>query len=80
MRNSSVLIWFWLLLIGNRSFLHWSALTPMRNSSFLIRVWFLQIRQSRLSGGDWKRRSDVFDCLRRLFTAKKVARSATFYK
>jgi len=66
----------------------------MRNSSLLIRVGLPQIRRSPSLGGvlacanqeeplsieNWKRRRDVFNFLSRLFTAKKVIRSATFYK
>src|SRR5437867_2501819 len=44
MRNSSVLIWFWLLLIRNGPFLIRGGLFPMRNSSVLIWFWLLLIR------------------------------------
>ena len=94
MRNSPFLIWVWLPLIWNSPFLFWSALsrmrkTPllirvclprMRKSRFLIRVWLLLIKESRLSGGTPETPARRFGRPSRIFTAKKVTRSATFYK
>src|SRR5262249_2632569 len=82
------------LLMRNSPFLIWFCLSLMRNSSLLIRVGLPQIRRSPSLGGvlacanqeeplsieNWKRRRDVLNFLSRLFTAKKVIRSATFYK
>ena len=94
MRNSPFLIWVWLPLIWNSPLLFWSALsrmrkTPllirvclprMRKSRFLIRVWLLLIKESRLSGGTPETPARRFGRPSRIFTAKKVTRSATFYK
>jgi len=66
MRNSSLLI-----RVG---------LPQIRRSPFLGGVWLLQIRKNPLSIENWKRRRDVLNFLSRLFTAKKVIRSATFYE
>src|SRR5437773_1345650 len=93
-RDSPFLICVWLPLIWNSPLLFWSALsrmrkTPllirvclprMRKSRFLIRVWLLLIKESRLSGGTPETPARRFGRPSRIFTAKKVTRSATFYK